>query len=237
MLVLAIETATDLAGVALADDTGVLAASADRRGRRHGETVAPFISDVLTRAGVAPAQLDALCVDVGPGLFTGLRVGLSTAKVMGIALSIPVVTMTSLEALALGAARCRTPGAPGLRRVASVVDARRGEVFFQLFAADGASVEEAGPEMRLEPEKLAAELSRLEGPVLCVGDGALRHRVMIEELDGVSVGGDDLAHPDPAVLASVGVERALAGEGLPALEVRAHYLRDADVRINWEQRR
>jgi tRNA threonylcarbamoyladenosine biosynthesis protein TsaB len=237
VFVLAIETATDLAGVALAADTGVLASQSDRRGRRHGETVAPFISEVLGRAGVAPAQLDALCVDVGPGLFTGLRVGLSTAEAMGMALSIPVVTMTSLEALAIGAARSSATGGTQPQTYASVVDARRGEVFAQLFTVKGASVTQQGPEMRLAPEMLAGEMARLEGTVLCVGDGARRHRHLLEQDGRVAVAGDELSHPDPEVLASVGVERALCGAAVPALEVRAHYLRDADVRINWEHRR
>ncbi len=103
MLVLAIESATDAAGVALADDVGTLAEATLGRGRRHAETIAPSIKSCCETAGVTLAEVDAVVVDVGPGLFTGLRVGVGTAKALAYALGARIVAVSSLEVLAQAA--------------------------------------------------------------------------------------------------------------------------------------
>ena len=100
MLILAIETATESVGVALGGRDGVLASVTIARGRRHGETLAPAIQFACRHAGVELPDLDAVAVDIGPGLFTGMRVGIATAKALAMALDIPVVPVTSLESLA-----------------------------------------------------------------------------------------------------------------------------------------
>ena len=252
MLVLALESATDLAGVALADESGVLAAATVGRGRRHGESMAPAVEFVCARAGVALGELDALAVDVGPGLFTGLRVGVATAKALGFALARPVVTATSLELLALGAARAGLVAQATV--LVPVVDARRGQVFSARYRAVASSVDPStgaasgepvlagvGEETLCTPEELAGALGELTrqphaAQVLCVGDGALRHAAALSAVPGVQVGPAAYAHPDPAVLALAGVARHAAGDHMEAAAVVARYLREADVRINWEQR-
>ena len=103
MLVLAIESATDAAGVALADGVGTLAQESLGRGRRHAETIAPAIRSCCQMAGVTLSQVEAVVVDVGPGLFTGLRVGVGTAKALAYALGIPLVAVSSLDVLAQAA--------------------------------------------------------------------------------------------------------------------------------------
>lgn len=86
MLILAIETATESVGVALGGRDGVLASVTIARGRRHGETLAPAIQFACRHAGVELPDLDAVAVDIGPGLFTGMRVGIATAKALAMAL-------------------------------------------------------------------------------------------------------------------------------------------------------
>ncbi len=131
-VVLAVESATDAAGVALADEGGLLAELRVGRGRRHAETIAPGIDTVCRLAGVTLRDVDAVAVDVGPGLFTGLRVGIATVKGIASALALPVVPVTSLDVLAAAvAAACPGTGAP--RSVVAVVDARRGEVFWSRY--------------------------------------------------------------------------------------------------------
>jgi len=243
VLVLAVESATELSAVALADESGVLATSTPQRGRRHGESIAPAIAFVCTTTGLSLRQLDAVAVDVGPGLFTGLRVGVSTAKALGFALDVPVVEMGSLELLALGAASSESvgarDGAPPL--VVAVVDARRGQVFsarFEALPGSSAGIEPAGEDRLFDPEDLAGELTALvhQGRrCLCLGDGALRYRPLLEAA-GAVIAPAQLCDPDVEVLARTGVVRAAACWGRPAAEVTARYLRPADVRINWEQR-
>lgn len=239
MLVLGVESATDTAGVALADDSGVLASATAARGRRHGESIAPAVEFVCARAGVALGQLDAVAVDVGPGLFTGLRVGVATAKGLGFALGLPVVEMTSLELIGLDMSR-RCAVVTDLAQVAllPVVDARRGQLFVAQFRlGDDASLEQSGEDRLVDPEHLVAEVSRLvaEGRrVVCGGDGARRYG---ESLQGAGAWLlPDVVSPDAAILAAVGLARAANGAGRDAVKVAARYLRPADVRINWETR-
>lgn len=239
MLVLGVESATDTAGVAIADEAGVLASATTTRGRRHGESIAPAIEFVCARAGVVPGQLDAVAVDVGPGLFTGLRVGVATAKGLGFALGVPVVEMTSLELLALDMARRCADTADRSRTVLlPVVDARRGQLFAARFRlGDDPPLEQVGEDRLVEPDQLVAEAGTIVaegGEVFCAGDGAWRYGESLRGAGARLLRG--VVAPDPAILASVGLVRAAAGVGRDAVKVTARYLRRADVRINWETR-
>ena len=136
MLILAIETATIEVGVAIGNETGPLATLTARPGRRQAETLHPAIEDVCRTARVSFAELDAVAVDIGPGLFTGLRVGVAAAKALAAGLGLQLVTVTSLEVL--GAASAPRPG-----MVVPVIDMRRGEVAWQ-FSASPARCESVG---------------------------------------------------------------------------------------------
>lgn len=251
--VVAIESATDAAGVALADEAGLLASVVVGRGRRHAETIAPAVEEVCRAGGVALPELRAVAVDVGPGLFTGLRVGIATAQGLGFALGVPLVPVSSLDVLAAAALTLPAPPRP----VAAVVDARRGELFWAWYSpgpagrlpaepgAGGHPVAPAGTvppctaEARVAPpEVLAGEVARAaaEGPApLLLGDGARRYLDVLVAA-GAEVAGPPFDNPPVAVLAAIGVARAAAGDTVAPGAVTARYLREADARINWERR-
>ena len=128
MIVLGIESATESVGVALAASDGVLASVEVARGRRHAESIVPCVQFVCERADIELSEVGAIAVDVGPGLFTGMRVGIATAKSLAMALNIPMVPMTSLEVLA--AAEATTDDI-----IVPVVDARKSEVFWRCTGA------------------------------------------------------------------------------------------------------
>jgi tRNA threonylcarbamoyladenosine biosynthesis protein TsaB len=243
MNVLAIETATVEVAVAVADETGPRAAFSVRAGRRHAESLHPAVETVLSAAELELADIDAVGVDIGPGLFTGIRVGVATAKGFALALGIPIVALTSLEILRAGCAAAGTLDAEEVERhiaVIGVVDLRRGEVAWSLPAGRT----EDGAPRRGEPAVLAAEiteyLSRSGGRarVVLAGDGAIRYRGVLagEHGERVVVGGPELAAPPVASLAVQAVTELAAGRVLDPLDVRPVYLRDADTRINWSTR-
>lgn len=168
-VVLAIESATDAAGVALADESGVLAAVRIGRGRRHAETIALGAQAVCRYAEVPLAQVGGVAVDIGPGLFTGLRVGIATAKGLAYGLGVPMVAVSSLRLLADGAAQAMVPGP--LATVVSVVDARRQEVFWAQYplvasTCDAGALEAgAGSAPRVgRPDELVTVLDALATP-------------------------------------------------------------------------
>ncbi len=218
MLVLAIETATPRCSVAVGHAGGLVAGFSVDRDRRHVEALVPAIATACRAAGLALADLDALAVDVGPGLFTGMRVGIATAQALGLALGLAVHPVCSLDVLAHP---FRHAGPP----VASVVDARRGEVFRSLHRA---GVPLVGPAC-ITPTALAAELAAL-GASLAVGDGAVRHRTVLE------AAGTEVVTAMPS--AESALELALAAiaagaGGLDPGEVQALYLRAPDAQANF----
>ena len=231
MILLGIESATEVVGAAVSDGERVAALKVAGR-RRHAETLAPAVAAVLERSGLELADVGALAVDVGPGLFTGLRVGIAMAKGLAQGLGLGVLGVKSLEVLAAGAFDAGWPGS-----VLAVVDARRGEVFTARYrrGPDGGPIECSSP-ARHRPEELAT-LAVAEPDTLAVGDGARRYAEELARVPGVEVGGPRSASPDPEVLVALARARLAAGAAtVVAAAIVPCYLRDADVRINWVSR-
>ncbi|HVC13507.1 MAG TPA: tRNA (adenosine(37)-N6)-threonylcarbamoyltransferase complex dimerization subunit type 1 TsaB [Acidimicrobiales bacterium] len=224
-MLLGIETAAGLVGVALADADGPLGGVWLRGERRHAETLAPAVAHVLAQAGASLADVDVVAVDVGPGLFTGLRVGVATAQGLAAGLGVGVLEVTSVDVLAGEAYHAGWEGP-----VAAVVDARRGEVFAALAAGPGGAVEAPS---RHTPDALAATLRRTPRTLL-VGTGAHRYAEVFRAA-GLRVAG--IREPSPRVLVALAAGRLAGGETpVPPAAVRPVYLREADARINWVQR-
>lgn len=133
MITLAIETALSACSVAVFDRDRLLAHADEALGRGHAERLVPMVAEVMAAARVAKA--DAVAVDIGPGSFTGLRVGIAAARAFGLAWDAPVAGVESTALLAAGVFAAH----PGLDRIAVAHDALRGEVYFQVMARDGAA--------------------------------------------------------------------------------------------------
>ncbi len=228
----AIETATETVGVAVRTPAGVEAEFALTGRRRHVETLTPALEHLLSQVGIVPGDLGAVAVDVGPGLFTGLRVGVAAAKALAQSLGIGVLSATSLDILTAAAA---ASGQRGL--VLACVDARRGEVFASLRELDphaAAGGERIAPGL-FAPGDLADALGGLGGVrVLAVGDGAQRYEAVLGGVDGVEVVAPGLGFPPPAVLLRLALGDLLGGKSPdePASVVPL-YIREADARSNF----
>jgi tRNA threonylcarbamoyladenosine biosynthesis protein TsaB len=232
----AIETATETVGVAVRAPDGVEAEFVLTGRRRHVETLTPALEHLLAQVGLAPRDLQTIVVDVGPGLFTGLRVGVAAAKGLAQSLGLGVVCATSLDVLGAGAVAA---GHSGL--VLACVDARRGEVFacVRELGGGGAMVAEPVPAAVFAPGDLAEVLARLGGaPVCAVGDGAQRYGEVFATVPGVDVVAPALAFPPPPALLSLGLDRLARGESpVDPASVVPLYMRDADAKSNFARAR
>jgi tRNA threonylcarbamoyladenosine biosynthesis protein TsaB len=227
MLILGIETATERVSVAIGGHEGVIGLFEITRGRRHAETLVPAIEFVCDRAGIELDEIGLVAVDVGPGLFTGLRVGLASGKAIAHALRVPMIGISSLDLLAFP---CRHTE----RVVVPVVDARRGEVFYAMYRQVPGGTQQVAPPVVGPVDELVADLLARSQDALLVGDGALRYRDEILEGFHVEIGGD--AHPSAAPLVQLAHARALREEWVNPWEIEPVYLRAPDAKINWSTR-
>ena len=177
---LLIETSTSLCSVALAEDGAVTAVRESAEPRAHAALTAPYVQEVLQERGLRAADLDAVCVSAGPGSYTGLRVGVSTAKGICFAAGIPLLSVGTLELL-VHQARAEGQLPDGCRYVIPMIDARRMEVYTAVFTPDGERLTDVEPRV-VDAESFRAE--RAAGQVLFIGDGADKCR---ETLAGADV--------------------------------------------------
>jgi tRNA threonylcarbamoyladenosine biosynthesis protein TsaB len=217
VLILGIETATAQAGVALGGPDGVISSFHLINKGRHAESLTPAIEFVCRQAGKAMGDITAIAVDNGPGLFTGLRVGLATAKSIAYALAIPALPVSSLEILAYGARLTE-------RKIISIIDALSDEVYYATYIRDGHSVKELIAPALGRPEDVAAQL---QDNVLLVGDGAIRYSELFSN-DHVEIAGRSLQYPNAASL----VELAIAKDFTATQDVQIAYLRKPYVHTN-----
>jgi len=233
MLVLAFETSVDPCGIALADDQGIVTAVRFRHHMDLSSTWAAEVQRMLSGAGASPRQLDGVAASLGPGSFTGLRIGVVAAKSMAQALRCRLVGISSLELLALPF-RC----VDGLS-VLSLVPCRRGEAYAAVYRAEGGELVEASAPAVVPVEGLSSLLESLPKPRVAVGKPVLRgddaavglridpwhtassaEVLALEAVRRMSAG----AHVDPAHLLPVYVKRSQAEERLAAgtLTLRRH---------------
>jgi tRNA threonylcarbamoyladenosine biosynthesis protein TsaB len=228
MLVLGIETATPQGSVAIGSEQGLIASAMVSRGASHNEFLMPAIRFCMDQTQVGFRNIGGIAVGLGPGLYTGMRVGVATAKALAQALSVPIVAMGSLDLMAF-----EVRYSP--KTICAVLDARRNEVFHATYRASPGGIQRMS-EYRVEPaEKLAIGLASRPGEVLLVGNGALLHREVFEDLGSlVEVGTMSHAFPDARSLVELALPRMRRGDFDVLDDVRPLYLRRSARRIQWD---
>ncbi|MEX1177488.1 MAG: tRNA (adenosine(37)-N6)-threonylcarbamoyltransferase complex dimerization subunit type 1 TsaB [Nitriliruptor sp.] len=225
MLVLAIESSTSRSSVALVDGERVLSSASLGLPRRHGEFLTPALRFCLDQAGVGIDRLGGVTVGLGPGLYTGLRVGIATAQTFAAARELPTVGVSGLDILAFRARHTR-------RVICAAIDARRGELFWALYRPSPGGVQLIG-ELRLSTaDALAAELESLGEPCLVVGDAPFESRQTLGRVADVAAP----SWPDAADLAELAHPRFLREETVRPDQLQPLYLRHPDAAIGWQAR-
>ncbi|NBC31475.1 MAG: tRNA (adenosine(37)-N6)-threonylcarbamoyltransferase complex dimerization subunit type 1 TsaB [Alphaproteobacteria bacterium] len=230
MIVLGVDTAGGACSVALRCDGVTQSARQRTMPRGHAEALVPLILEVLAEAGLDPGRIDLYGVTIGPGAFTGLRVGLATVAGMALAQDRPIVGIGSFEAAAADALR-RFPDA---RRVLVLLESRRAELFAGLFdaAAEAAGAPRAaGAPFAVAPDALAAMLP--PGPLVLAGDAAERGAAALADA-GQEPAGMAGGPADAALVAALAEARAgEAGRDPPS----PYYMRAPDARPSRPGRR
>lgn len=213
MLILALETSTELGSCALWRD-GVVAERTCPPGKSHSETLLPLVRELLAEAGVKVGQLDAIAFGVGPGAFTGLRVACGAAQGLAVATNRPLIPVTSLETMAAQA---------GGERVLALLDARMGEVYsgsYQLI--DGAYVLQG--DIRVSAPD-AVGLPSEPGWIAC-GNAIAAYPVLVERLSVASIAVQADVLPTATTVVRLAAPRAARGEGIDVALAAPLYIRD-----------
>jgi tRNA threonylcarbamoyladenosine biosynthesis protein TsaB len=229
LLILGVESSTAQVGAAIGGHEGVLAQAHSARGKRHAENLTPTIDFVRRQARVDLREIGCVAVDLGPGLFTGLRVGIASAKALAHALRVPMIGVASLDLLAF-------PVRFSNRLIVAAIDARRGEVFYAMYRQVPGGLQRLTPHQVGTPDDLASELMASGEDCLLVGDGVVRYFDRFDGLTKVELADSGLAYPTASSLVQLAHARALREEWVLPWELEPLYLRAPDAEINWSTR-
>jgi tRNA threonylcarbamoyladenosine biosynthesis protein TsaB len=231
--ILAFDTATGATTVALSGVGEVVYTARDdpRRGERpgHATRLLPLTAAVMGRAGIGWDGVDRIAVGLGPGTFTGLRIGIATARALARAREIPLVGVSTLQSLALAGLDARRQAA-GLDAVFAVLDARRGEVFAASWRIDEAPVFDSALLLprAFAPEALAELMASLGPTALAIGDGAIAFREVLERSGAFIPDDDSQLH---RVTATNHCRLATSLQASVPDDVRPDYLRAPDAEM------
>jgi tRNA threonylcarbamoyladenosine biosynthesis protein TsaB len=220
---LTLDTSTNVFSLALSEDARVLCEETGDAGPSTSAAIPSLIRSLFNRAGFQPADLDAFCVTVGPGSFTGVRVGIALVKGLAFATGKPVVPLSSLELLALNAEASTLP-------VCAMFDARKGEVYTATFSFTG-GLEPVCPERAANP---LAVIDETKEATLFVGDGAIRYRELIcGGLGELAVFPEEHVHrPRASAAAALAAERFRSGATVSPFDLHPSYLRLSEAELN-----
>lgn len=230
MLILGIETSTGQSSICLGTERGCVASASLGRDKAHAEYLAPAIHFCLERAGLPLSGIAGVAVSLGPGQFTGMRVGIATAQAFAHARTLPVLGLNSLDLLAYPVRYIRAD-----RLICAVIDARRSELFWAFYRPSRGGVQRV-TDLRVGPsEKLAGEIEAVREDVVCVGEGALLAGSLLESV-GATVAPHGNAYPNANSLVELALPRFLREETQHPEDLRPIYVRKADARISWQNR-
>ena len=221
-LILCIETGTDICSVGIARDGELVSLRESAEGRDHAKHVGVFVDELLRETGIAPDELDAVAVGMGPGSYTGLRIGVSFAKGLCYGMQIPLVAIGSLDALAEVAIEDNEAGILDVEAwnealLCPMVDARRMEVYTRLYNAKGEPQSDVKAEI-INEESFASV--RATKQLVIFGNGAAKCREVLSDATYIDVA------PSARGLARLAEQRLQAGQTEDIAYFEPFYLKD-----------
>jgi tRNA threonylcarbamoyladenosine biosynthesis protein TsaB len=215
--------------VALATSNTIIAELTVQTRKTHSEQLMPHIEQLLTMGEVDKSQLEAIAVSIGPGSFTGLRIGLATAKAMAYALSIPLIGVPTLEALAYG---CPVPGAI----LAPTLDAQKGNIYLAIYEWKQGELQEVSPAKVIHHKDAFSELVAMTGNPLVLGEAVALFKDEIAEYS-LAAAAPNVAMPRAANVALVGEKYLEQKKTIDVMTAEPLYIRRSEAEELWEKRR
>jgi len=229
--VLGIEAATPVASVAVAAKDKIMAERMVNNQRTHSVNLLPMIRDVLNDSGIEKHDLSGIAVSNGPGSFTGLRIGMSTAKTLAQVLGLPTVGVPTLQALSYPMA-----GLPGI--MCPVLNARKSELYTAIYQSKNGRQVCLVPAFASGVKRLAEILLSYNEPVMFLGDGLSVFKKELTELMGASAifAPDCGSFPRGGAVAEIGMQLILSGKTEDPLKLLPQYVRKSEAEIKWQER-
>ena len=229
MKVLSIETSTMLGGVAVVDENaGLIAETRLNVKSTHSERLMSVIDSVLKESMMSLNDIDAFAVSIGPGSFTGLRIGLSTAKGLSYATGKPLITVPTLDAFAWNFPFSSCP-------VCIMLDARRNEVYTAVYRWQKNGFDRMMEELSVKPLDI---LEKLKGPVIFAGEGVHIYLELIKEVmkENAIIAPPDKMVPSPSNVAMLGMAKALQHDYTDASRVVPFYIRRSEAEVKLSEK-
>ncbi|MDP3110961.1 MAG: tRNA (adenosine(37)-N6)-threonylcarbamoyltransferase complex dimerization subunit type 1 TsaB [Thermodesulfovibrionales bacterium] len=230
MKILAIDTSTMLGGIAIMDELNLIAETRLNVKATHSERLMAEIEHCLKQSSLKISDIDVFAVAIGPGSFTGLRIGLSAVKGLSYATGKPIVSVPTLDALALNFPYSRYP-------VCTMLDARKKEVYAALFEWDNDNFKKLTNETSINPEEFMRNVL-LRGEydkIIFAGEGAVIYKDKIIEVMGEKAifASPEKTVPSPANVAYIGFKKALRGEFSEPVSLVPIYIRRSEAEVKW----
>ena len=231
MKILALDSSGVVASVAVADENNIISEFTVNNKQTHSQTLLPMIDEAVKMSGVALEEIDAVAVASGPGSFTGLRIGASTAKGLGLALKKPLVPVPTLEGLAYRCALCE-----GL--VCPLMDARRNQVYTGIYRAKPDGVQTVIGQQAVDIHEILEKAAATHEKITFLGDGVSVHRKTIEkEFSGeYQIAPEHLMKQSAAAVAALGIIYYYDGKYETAAEHKPVYLRKSQAEREREEK-
>ncbi|MGM0601848.1 MAG: tRNA (adenosine(37)-N6)-threonylcarbamoyltransferase complex dimerization subunit type 1 TsaB [Bacillota bacterium] len=228
MLILGIDTSTEVLGLALADNKKIAAEYNLRLKRQHSEKLLPLIKEMFKTFDINPSQIEAVAVSTGPGSFTGLRIGITAAKIISRINSIPIIGISTLEVMA---ASVKNDGI-----IIPLIDAGRNRFYYSIFLRDNSELktifEAEAAELEVAAEKIKSEVEGRE--IYVVGEKSRESADILKtKLDNVNHPGREFDYPRAAVLAILGDEYIKQNREDDLYKIKPEYLKKPQAEINW----
>lgn len=229
-MLLAIETATLASGVALATADKLVAEIIVQTKKTHSERLMPHIEQLLELGQVAKEDITAIAVSIGPGSFTGLRIGLATAKALAYVWNVPVIGVSTLAALAYA---CPAPNS----LICPLLDAQKGNVYQAVYRWEKGILQEVIPPRVIAHQEAINELASQPLPVIMLGEGAvLFQEVIVAAADPIELAPPHIILPRAGSVALLGHQLLRQGIRHDVMTLEPLYIRRSEAEVLWEQR-